>query len=378
MGWLLLVISLAYGIRGSFGLLCAAVTLYILGFRRSTDTTANDGQRIILGSISFAVIAFSVYLDELGNSIFSGLSAPDLSPLTPVVLMGSVCIVFLLIYGRANSVRAFSSTDLPVLALFLATLTLFDALDKSLLALLLLFGGWCLIMQRAMGKPATGISRTQTFGIQLHNRLKLAFGNRIVPVSILVLILFALVNDLSSTYANEMQFSISPLLAPVLIPILSLVSVFLTFTGIASLFVLVYPYIPSRVGYLKATFFALFLFLIFLFGIATDDRLIAALPTMLVGRILYYFSVPLLIGVYFDIDEYMQKENKRRAKAGTDTERISFQTASSLYLRNLQGVTSTLAGIISLVVPSLYAFLSSQPVLGTYFNLLEKLILLPL
>jgi len=86
----------------------------------------------------------------------------------------------------------------------------------------------------------------------------------------------------------------------------------------------------------------------------------------------------MLIGIYFDIHELMLKENKRRSTQGKDEKGISFQSAGSMYFKNLQSVLGTLAGILSLVAPSIYAFLSSQPVIVTYFNLLEKLVLVPI
>jgi len=189
---------------------------------------------------------------------------------------------------------------------------------------------------------------------------------------------FALVNDLSSTYANEMQIRISPLLTPIAIPLLAFVSVFLAFTSTALLFVLVYPLLPSTSGYMKATLFAVFLFLVFLFGIGTDDRLIASLPNILVGRVIYYFSVPLLIGIYIDINEFMQNENIRLTSEGKDEKAVNFQTAGSMYLKKLQGLMGTLAGIFSLVAPSIFALVANQPVIMTYFSLLEKLVLLPI
>ena len=86
----------------------------------------------------------------------------------------------------------------------------------------------------------------------------------------------------------------------------------------------------------------------------------------------------MLIGAYFDINVFMQKENKRITGEGRKKNTINFQTASIMYFKNLQGITSTLVGIISLVAPSVYAFLSNQPVIVTYFSLLEKLVLLPI
>jgi hypothetical protein len=128
----------------------------------------------------------------------------------------------------------------------------------------------------------------------------------------------------------------------------------------------------------KAAAFSLGLFLVFLFGIGTDDRLILSLPNILVGRVIYYVSVPMLIGVYRDINEFMKKENKRRTSQGEEENVLDFQAASSMYFKNLRGILGTVASIVSLAAPTVYAFFSSQPVILTYFDLLEKLVLLPI
>ncbi len=382
LGWLLMSVSLFYGVRGSFGLLCIAIALYIsqvaLGPAASKDRK-EAAWKIVAALISFALVALAVYADNRGNTIFQGLSEPYLSPLTPLVLMIVSGTIFIVLYGRPKDVRIFTASDLPTLVIFFAVLALYDVFNKSLLALLILFFGVLYVSARAIrgGTPRGKRENGNTFGKDLQSRLKLVFGNRIIPVAVIVLIVFAIVNDLSSTYANEMQIRISPLLTPIVIPLLSFASVFLAFTSIALLFVLVYPFLPTPSGYIKATFFAVFLFLVFLFGIGTDDRLMASLPNILVGRVLYYFSVPLLIGLYIDIHEFMQNENKRLTSEGKEKEPISFRAASSMYLKNLQSLFGTLAGILSLVLPSLYAFSASQPVLVTYFDLLEKLVLLP-
>jgi hypothetical protein len=235
------------------------------------------------------------------------------------------------------------------------------------------------VTNRAIRNDKTSGKRVSqnTFGQNLQSRLKLAFRNRIVSTAIIILTIFAIVNDLSSTYANEIQITISPLLGPLIIPLLASVSVFLAFASIALLFVLIYPFLPSKAGYSKATLFALFLFLVFLFGIGTDDRLIAALPSILVGRVIYYFSVPMLIGLYFDINDFMQKENKRLVSQGSE-KAVTFRAASSMYFKNLRGIIGTSAGIFSLAAPTIYAFVSSESVMVTYFDLLEKLLLLPI
>jgi hypothetical protein len=383
LGWLLMAVSVFYGVRGSFGLLFLAIALYLSQVAWHSSALKNRAEfarKTLMALIGFGLIVLAVRIDSDGNTFFQGLSEPDLSPFTPLVLMVLTGTLFLVLYGRPQDAKLFTSSDLPTLALFLAVLALYDTFDKSLLALLILFLGVLYVSVRAIRSAAGGNKREVgiRFGTDLQSRLSLVFGNRIIPVAIILLIVFAIVNDLSSTYANEMQIRISPLLTPIAIPLLSFVSVSLAFTSIALLFVLVYPFLPSRSGYIKATLFAVFLFLVFLFGIGTDDRLIASLPNILLGRVLYYFSVPLLIGLYFDIHEFMQNENKRLAGEGKEQEHISFRAASGMYLKNLQTLFGTLTGILSLVLPSIYAFSASQPVLITYFDLLEKLVLLPI
>ena len=323
--------------------------------------------------VAFFVIALAVSMDHYGTEWYSGLSTSALSPLSPLVLTGAVVALFLVLYpGKSRDLGRFRQPDLPVLILLLSVLCLYDAFDKSLLALIVLFlAGWYLSRRQVAAGEAN-------FGKELSERFRLALQNRLVLFSIFILIIFALGKDLSSTYANEIQLSIAPYLAPVLIPLLAIVSVSISFISIALLFVLAYPYLPTTNGYLKATLFALFLFLVFLFGIGTDDRLIASLPSILVGRVIYYFSVPMLIGINFDINDYMLRENKRLAQEGEKGEGVNFLGAGKLYFKDLQGLVGTLTGILSLVAPSLYAYLASQPVFVTYFSLLEKLVLLPI
>ena len=375
-GWLLIATSLYFGLRGSFGLLCLAVLLWLSQFlqleiilKGGYGTLKNLG----LTGLALLVIAFGTSLDNSGTELFRGLSTSELSPLTPVVLTGTIILLLLILYfSKLTDLDKFNGPDLPVLILLLSVLSLYDAFDRSLLALIMLtLGGWYISCRQEGGA-------TENFGRDLRERFQLAFHNRLILISIFILIIFALGKDLSSTYANEIHISIAPYLAPVVIPLLAVVSVSISFIGIALLFVLVYPYLPTRTGYIKATIFALFLFLVFLFGIGTDDRLIASLPGILVGRVIYYFSVPILIGISFDINDFMARENKRLAQEDQEVENINFMAAGRLYFKNLQGLVGTLTGILSLVAPSLYAYLASQPVFVTYFSLLEKLVLLPI
>jgi len=375
-GWVLISISLYFGLRGSFGLLCLAVFVWLGQFLKWGTASKNrldTLKRIGLALLALFVIALAMSFDRDGTEIFRGLSTSDLSPLTPLILIGTIVLLLLVLYFRKlKDMEAFHAPDLPVLILLLSVLCLYDAFDKSLLALfILLVGGWYLSRRQRAGE-------TDTFGKDLRKRFQLAFHNRLILFSILILILFALGKDLSSTFANEIHISVAPYLAPLVIPLLAVVSVSVSFISIALLFVLIYPYLPTETGYIKASLFALFLFLVFLFGIGTDDRLIASLPSILVGRVIYYFSVPMLIGISFDINDFMARENERLAQENKENESIGFTAAGRLYFKNLQGLVGTLTGILSLVAPSLYAYLASQPVFVTYFSLLEKLVLLPI
>jgi hypothetical protein len=282
-----------------------------------------------------------------------------------------VSAMFLLLYGTLKNVKRVTALDLPPLLLLLLVPSLYDAFDKSLLALLLLFlGGVYLILRASSEESAANDNR---FGRELHEKSALVFGNRLIPLSLVILILFAIGNDLARTYGHQINVDIGPLPASLVPALLDIVSVFLTFTSVALLFVLLFPYLPFTPGYAKAGAFAIFLFLIFLFGIGTDQRLIVPLPGILVGRVIYYLSVPLLIGMYLDINEYMEKENKRRSAEGKNEKPISFQDAWRQYFGNLSGSMGALTTILSLGAPAVYGFLSGQPVIGTYFGLLENL-----
>jgi hypothetical protein len=189
---------------------------------------------------------------------------------------------------------------------------------------------------------------------------------------------FVIFNDLTSTYANDLQILLPPLVAPLAIPLLDLVSVFITLVSLAVLFVLVYPFLPFQTGYMKAVLFAAFLFFLFLFGVGTSDGLMLSLPNILLGRLVYYLSVPMLIGVYFDINDLMETENVRRATVEKEAKPLGFREAGNMLFNNLQGWVGTLVGILSVLAPSLYALVSNQTPITSYFSLLQQLVLLPL
>ena len=378
-GWLLILLSLYYGVRGSLGLLCAALVSYASQIRYSDFSVQNRAGMVrrlagILGGL--LLLSLGIYLDRRGEVLFSQLSEHELSPLTPLFLLLLVPALLFALYGWSGS-KAFTRSDLPFLMLFLVVPALYDALDKSLIALLvLLAAGLYLLRPTAPDEGASARRRERQYAVGLQKRWNLVFRNKTVMLAIVVMMIFAVANDLPRIFSNPIQVDFPPLLAFLLIPLLVFVSVFLTLSSIAFLFILVYPYLPFPQGYLKAAVFALIMFLVFLMGIGTDDRLIEFLPNLLVGRVIYYLSMPVLIGVSIDIHEFMERENRQSSGQGKEKRQLTFRAAAGLYFKELQGFVGTLTGIGSVAAPALYGFVSNQPVIVTYFSLLQKLVIL--
>lgn len=377
LSWLSLLIGLFFGLSGSYGILAWTALLYTFNPLplpvRSVRPAFSLGASL-RGMLALGVVLLAEYWNGKSAAIFQGLSEPDLTPFTPLILILVVLVLYVLFSGGQRKIDNFSISTLPVLALLFAASVLYDVFNVSMMALVIFYAGCFYIFKRILSAYQNPAFKNDPFGRDLQKRFSLAFGNPLVPAALLVLVLFAMRSDLTSTYANELNITISWLPVPLVIPLLDLSSILITFGSVAGLFVLIYPFLPFQAGYARAICLASFLFLVFLFGIGTDSRLILSLPTILVGRVVYYCSVPLLIGLYFDIHAFMQKENKRRTKETGEKKKVTFQAAGAMYLKNLQGVVGTVTGILSLVAPSAYAYIFSQPVISTYFSLLEKLV----
>jgi hypothetical protein len=377
LGWVLIAVSFYYGIRGSFGWVCAAVVFFFSQISSSSGTPENRAALLRRSAAALAGLGFvvlGVYLDIRGASLFRNVSEHELSPLTSLVLVLLVGAVLLPLYGWTGW-KSLTPFDLPPLILCLAALSLYDAFDKSLLSLVIfLAAGWYILHEISADNGDNPLRKKIRFRADLQKRWNRVFRNWIVVLALLVLVLFAVSNDLPRIFANPVQVSLPAPVAFLAIPVLVFVSVFLTFAGIALLFILVYPYLPFRQGYLKAAVFALVLFLVFLFGVGTDDRLIEFLPNLLIGRVIYYLSMTLLIGITLDIYEFMERENKQLAAQGSKKQKMRFQEAAGQYLKKFQGAVGTLAVIASLALPTVYSYFSNQPVIITYFGLLQKLI----
>ena len=377
LGWLSVLIGLFFVLSGSYGIMAWTALLYM--FDPLPLPVRFAGKRVVWGrllrgALALGVVLVADYWNGESARIFQGLSEPDLTPFTPLILILVVVVLYILFSGGQRKIDGFSISMLPVLALLFAASALYDVFNASLMALVIFYAGCFYLFRRILSAYQNPAFKNDPFGRDLQKRFSLAFGNTLVPAALLVLVLFTMRSDLTSTYANELNITISGLPLPLVIPLLDLASILITFGSVAGLFVLIYPFLPFQAGYARAICLALFLFVVFLFGIGTDSRLLLSLPTILVGRVVYYCSVPLLIGLYFDIHAFMQKENKRRTKEAGEKKKVTFQAAGLMYLKNLQGVVGTVTGILSLVAPSAYAYIFSQPVISTYFSLLEKLV----
>jgi hypothetical protein len=238
-----------------------------------------------------------------------------------------------------------------------------DGLGKSLPALLLA-GGLALALALRY-KPAAP-RRAPAAIPDVPERFRLVWRTPFVWIGLVALAGFVITNDVTGSSAV-----LSPglgVLRFLLAPVLLFLSVALAFLSTGALFLLLYPYLPFREGYLKAILFAAGWWLIFILGVGADDRLAVALPSMLAGRFIYYLSAPLLIGIY--IEFRMDRDRAASAAAKRDRSGFSLQRIFDP-LKELFGPAGSL---ISLVAPGLYAWITGQPLVTSYFDVLDVLI----
>ena len=114
--------------------------------------------------------------------------------------------------------------------------------------------------------------------------------------------------------------------------------------------------------------------LIFLFGIGADENLVSTWQTFIPGRLVYYTGVPLLIGLFFEI---AIPKDRPADGAPVDAARLDFpQTLKfvSEHLKDLRTQLSTLGTIATLAAPGIYAYLTHEPLLMNYFDLIQTLL----
>lgn len=76
----------------------------------------------------------------------------------------------------------------------------------------------------------------------------------------------------------------------------------------------------------------MFLTLIFVFGLGSDERLIVTLDTLVLSRFVYYLGVPLLIGLYFDIQQFRIHNEANQRAGGKSITILSWEQAASRYM----------------------------------------------
>lgn len=358
LGWSMAALVLFYGVYGSYGLLILAVLLYI--------RESNSRDDLIRNCAAIVLILAGVYIDNQATRLYALLIDVDLeiTPVTPLIyLVLGLAFFALFAYPRARFERLFSRAQLPLVIVFFAFAT-FDVLQKSLLGFALIAAGIVFLMARLT--PSKDIEYVE--GIK---RLEIVLSSRLVPIGFVLMIVFAAQNGLRNASAIlETRCVWSPALPPLLL----IFSILQGLLAITISFIVLYPMIPFKAGYLKSVTFAAFLTLIFLVGTASDARMVLFYESLVTGRFIYYIGVPLLIGVYFDIIDYMNTERRKLEAEGKPVAMFTIQQAASMYLKQVQGLISTVGAIASLIAPGAYAFFAGNPIVTTYFDILEKFI----
>jgi hypothetical protein len=366
LGWVLAAIALLYGLRGVFGLLALAVLIYL----RTTRDPGRQSSVWASGLAGLVLILAAMALDGRAENLFAVLTTLELetTPLTPLIMfvLGLTLAVLLLRAPRAQPEAVAPNANLAMI-IALVVLSTFDVLQKSLLGLVALI----------MGVAYMALAQRKFLSTEeIGRRLRLAWHSRIIPAGVILMILFASQNGLQSTTA--VIGSSLGLLSPLIVPMLVFLSIAQSLIAIGLLFIVVYPILPFKAGYLRAVTFGGFLMLIFVVGTASDDRLVTVLNTLIAGRLVYYLSVPLLIGVYFDFDRFNREEQARQMARGQTRELATLKETVPVYLKQLQGLVGTVGSIASLVAPGAWAFFAGAPLVTTYFDILDKLLKLTL
>jgi hypothetical protein len=358
LGWALVLLVLFYGMHYSYGLLAVAILIYLnsaLCLQPLSDYLPRVGFSLIF------IITAMLFDRFTATKLFAVLRSPEVqtTPMTPLILFCvGIGLVTMLLYHFPQISQLFPHVILASI-LILVPLALFDAMQQSLLSLIVLGIGIAYILLRLKNENA------QMSSEEVIHRLKSAWCNRLVPVGFILLILFAAQNGLQSTSAvlGPLPIFLSVLLPPVLL----FISILTSFLAIGLLFLILYPLLPSNVGYLKALIFGLFLLLIFYLGIAADEELASTWQTLMVGRFVYYTCVPLLLGLLLDTS----LNAKNQVTSGSQEE---VQPNKKVSTKDMVEWLRTLSSLAIIVVPSLYAYFTQDKLVMNYFDLLQMLL----
>ncbi len=362
LGWALSALALYFGLRGAFGLLVLGVFAYV----DALDDRKHFAAGLARAAVALALIFAAMYIDNESENLFTLLTTLQLesTPVTPVIFLFLGVALAVVALPRAQIRSLFPRLNTAVVLVMIAFAS-FDVLQKSILALAIIGLGMLYLAYRT---PRIGEKMHAT---EIIDRVKTLRKSRFVPIGIVVMILFAAQNGLQSTTA--VLGSSLGLLGTVLMPVLLLVSIVQGFLAIGALFIMVYPVLPFKAGYLKALTLALFLLALFIFGTGADDRLVSTFESLIVGRLVYYISVPLLIGLYFDIVQFMRVEQAKLDAEGKSGTPLTIEQAAPMYFKRVQGLIGTIGALASLVAPGAYAVFAGTPLVTTYFDILGKL-----
>jgi hypothetical protein len=154
----------------------------------------------------------------------------------------------------------------------------------------------------------------------------------------------------------------------------------LTLIAIMLLFTILYDVIPAKAGYLKAFIFVLPLLLIFLLGIGTTNVFLPGNPTnfgtspalniilflnqleeLLIGRTIFYLSIPLFIGLYLEF----QQQKKQRGEQNIRQ-----------FLNSTKSLIPLISAILSTLAPSLFELITEQEVIATFADIMEQFLII--
>jgi hypothetical protein len=366
-GWIIVGAALYFDLRNVFGWMLLAVLLYI---RSAWPDRRSMGRGLLVGIL----VILSILADQAAEKILFPVLASiggDLTPFTPAILSLLILLAFLTIFYKDGKPKDWTPGKMLPFALFLFSLSVYDAMQNSLPALVLA-GIWTglLVLRARRENPAE---------LQVLQRFALVFRERIFLIGLVILTVFETTYGLAAT--PDLIVTFSPglgIFRQFLPPVLLVLSILLSFLTTGALFVMLYPLLPFEAGPLKAVFFALALLSLFTFGIGSDNRLVTGLEQMLVGRFIYYLSIPLLIGVILDVKQMIAGEPEPEKKGISEKEPESpmsrLRNGLKQYLEQQERILSTVGALVSLAAPTLYATIFNQPLVTTYFQILRVLI----
>lgn len=354
-----------YSFQNVFGLILFAIGGHMLVNWNpgSLDTSIRDILTLIIATI---FLALDVKIKDF-IFLLNGYNL-ELTLFTPSLLI-LFCLIIYLIYRHPKEKFKWTPREIIGPAIFLFSLSVLDGLQKSLPALLISVGLVLFVVQRY---NKSSHKQNEYTIPDIPSRFRAAWRSPFLWIGLFTLSIFVISNDI--TNSAEVLDPKLGMIRFLLDPILLFFSVVLSFLATGSLFLLLYPSLPFHKGYLKAIVFALGLMAIFILGIGADDRFVTALPTMLVGRFIYYLSGPLLIGIFMEVyTERETKKAKNRTEKKTEKEDIPGYSFIRIF-EPLKSFLGPLGSLVSLVAPALYAWASNQPLITSYYDVLEILI----